>query len=185
MKVAQKPVAEMRGSVGVQHHEALATEPHAKDAAARSRDDVIAKAEAAGISDETELNPRRSAEAAQATALLTQVQWCLSECPDTRAHRDAFHKILGRCHDYAKKFRGCNLQTLLISNDFPCSMRAWTLIPHLALQELAHRKLLPRFITDPKDAQIRDHANRAPRKLKDPDNVSWICLFIFLACVTS
>ena len=107
---------------------------------------------------------------AQATTLLTQAQWCLSECPDTQGHRDAFHKILDLCQDYAYKFRECNLQALLISNDFPCSMRAWTLIPHLALQELAHRKQLPRFITYPKDAQIRDHANRAPSKFKDPGN---------------
>ncbi len=50
-------------------------------------------------------------------------------------------------------------------------MLAWTLIPHLALQELAHRKLLPCFITGPTEAQIRGHANRAPNRFKDPGNV--------------
>ena len=97
MEVAQQPVAKMRGPLQVQHHEALATELHAKGAAHSSREDVVAKTVAADISDGTELRLRRSAEAAQATVLLTQVQWCMNECPDTQAHRDAFNKILDLC----------------------------------------------------------------------------------------
>ena len=136
---------------------------------------------AAPAEPERNHNLKKVAEAESATDLLTKMEW-LHECPDETRHRESFKAIMKFCEEHSRCPSPQHVQYFMQKPDFPSSMRAWSIMPYAALKEAERRRQVPRFLSDPDDTRIRQHANKAPESYQDPGNVN-LDLAFYLLCL--
>ena len=91
---------------------------------------------------------KRCAEALSATTVLRskKMTW-LHTCPDTWQHWHCFVAIMVFCRKHIHEGTPQSVQAFMLNSEFPSSMRAWSIMPWVALNELRSRGRLPRFLS--------------------------------------
>ena len=116
------------------------------------------------------------------TALRSEKMTWLHTCPDTWQHRQCFDAIMVFCREHIHVGTPQSVQAFMLNSEFPSSLRAWSIMPWVALKTLESRGKVPRFLAAPTDGKIRLHANLSQDFYQDPGNVN-LDLTFYVLCL--